>query len=74
MKTAAENEVGVAVSMTTNKRVKIQLRLSNTEAEATSWSEIHTDRIPNQLEKDFLFHFERSDEFQEGILHPLGQV
>jgi hypothetical protein len=50
MKTAAEEEVYGAVNMTADKREEFQVRLSDAETEATTWSIADTDRIVSQLE------------------------
>jgi hypothetical protein len=52
MKTAAEEEVYRAGNMTTDKRAEFQVRLSEAETEATTWSIADTDRIVSQLERE----------------------
>jgi hypothetical protein len=52
MKTAAEEEVYGAVNMTADKREEFQVRLSDAETEATTWSIADTDRIVSQLERE----------------------
>jgi len=52
LKTAAEEEAWGAVNMTTDKRVKFQVCLSNAEIEATTCSIADTDHIVNQLDKE----------------------
>jgi hypothetical protein len=52
MKTAAEQEIYVAVNMSTDKYVEFQVRLSNAKSEATTWSMAHTDHIVSQLERE----------------------
>jgi len=52
MKTAAEEEVYGAANITADKRVEFQVRQSDAETEATSWSIADTDPIGNQLEKE----------------------
>jgi len=38
--------------MTTDKRLQFQIRLSDAEAEATTWSLAGTARVTNQLERE----------------------
>jgi len=52
IKTAAEEEVYGAVNMTLNKRVEFQVRLSDAETEATTWSLADIDCIVSQLERE----------------------
>jgi len=52
MKTAAEEEVNGAVNMTADKPVEFQVRLSDAETEATTWSMADTVRIVSQLERE----------------------
>jgi len=52
IKTAAEEEVYGAINMTADKRVEFQVRLSDAETEATTWSLADIDRIVSQLERE----------------------
>jgi len=52
IKTAPEEAVYEAVNMTANKRVEFQVRLSDAETEATTWSIADKDCIANQLERE----------------------
>jgi len=52
MKTAADEQVYVAVKMTTKKGVEFQVRLFDAETEATTWSIADTDCIVSQLERE----------------------
>jgi len=52
MKTAAEDEVYGAANMTTDKRLQFQIRLSNAETDATTWSLADTECVTNQLERE----------------------
>jgi len=52
IETAAEEEVYRAVNMTADKRVEFQVRLSDAETEATTWSLADIDRIVSQLERE----------------------
>jgi hypothetical protein len=52
MKTAAEEEVYGSVNMTGDKWEEFQVRLSDTETEATTWSITDKDRIVSQLESE----------------------
>jgi len=52
LKTAAEEEAYGAVNMTTDKRLQFQVRLSDAETEATTWSMPDTDHVVNQLERE----------------------
>jgi hypothetical protein len=52
MKTAAEEEVYGAVNIAADKRVEFQVRLSDAETEATTWSIVDMDRIVRQLERE----------------------
>jgi len=52
MKTAAGDEVYRAGNMTPDKRFEFQVRLSDDETEATTWSISDTDCIGYQLEKE----------------------
>jgi len=52
MKTAAEEGVYKPVNMTADKCVEFQVRLSDVETEATTWSMADTDRIVSQLERE----------------------
>jgi hypothetical protein len=38
--------------MTTDKQLQFQVRLSNNETEATTWSFARTERVTNQLERE----------------------
>ena len=50
--TAAEEKAYGAANMTTDKRVQFQIRLSDAETEATTWSMADTERVTNQLERE----------------------
>jgi len=52
IKTVAEEEVYGAANMNTDKPVEFQVRLSDAETEATTWSIANTDRIANQQERE----------------------
>ena len=52
MKTAAEDEVYGAANMTADKRLQFQIRLSDAETDATTWSLADTERVTNQLERE----------------------
>ena len=52
MKTAAKEEIYGAVNMTATKRVEIQVCLSDSETEATTWSIADRDCIVSQLERE----------------------
>jgi hypothetical protein len=52
MKIAAEEEVYGAVNMTADNCEEFQVRLSETETEATAWSIADKDRIVSQLERE----------------------
>jgi len=52
MKAAAEDKAYCAANMTTNKRLQFQIRLSDAETEATTWSLADTERVTNQLERE----------------------
>ena len=45
MKTAAEDEADGAGIMSDDKRLRFEIRLSNTEIEANTWSLADTERI-----------------------------
>jgi len=49
MKSTVEEEVYGMVTMTTDKHVEFQFRLSNAETEATTCSIAATDRIVRQM-------------------------
>jgi len=51
-KTAAEDEANGAANMTANKRLQFQIRLSDAETEATTWSLAGMERVTNQLERE----------------------
>ena len=48
---AAEDEAYGAANMTTEKRLQFQIRLSDAETEATTWSLADIQRVTNQLER-----------------------
>ena len=52
MKAAAEDEAYGAANMTADKRLHVQIRLSDAETEATTWSLADTERVTNQLERE----------------------
>ena len=52
MKTAAEEEVYGAINMTADEREDLQVRLSDAETEATTWSIADTERVTIQLERE----------------------
>jgi hypothetical protein len=52
MKTNAKEAVDGAVNMTADKRVPLQVHLSDAETEATPWSMADTDRIVSLLERE----------------------
>jgi hypothetical protein len=52
MKTPAEDEVYGAANMTADKRLQFQIRLSDAETEATTWSLADTERVIIQLERE----------------------
>jgi hypothetical protein len=52
MKTSAEDEAYGAVNMAADKSVQFQVRLSDVEIEATTWSIADPDRVVNQLERE----------------------
>jgi len=52
MKTAGEEEAYGAVNMTANTRLQFQVRLSDAETEATTWSMADTDHIVSQLARE----------------------
>jgi len=54
MKAAAEDEAYRAVNMTTDKRLQFQIRLSDAETDATTWSLADTERVTIQLETEIL--------------------
>jgi hypothetical protein len=45
MNTAAENKAYMAANTTANKRQQVQIRLSDAETEATSWSFADTEWV-----------------------------
>ena len=51
-KAAAEDKAYGEAYMTTDKRLQFQIRLSDAEAEATTWSLAGTARVTNQLERE----------------------
>jgi len=52
MKTAAEDEAYGAANMTADKQLQFQIRLSNADTEATTWSLADTERVTIQLERE----------------------
>jgi len=52
MKAATEDEAYGAANMTANKRLQFQIRLSDAETEATTWSLADTERVTNKLERE----------------------
>ena len=52
MKAAAEDEAYGAANITADKRLQFQIRLSNAETAATTWSLADTERVTNQLERE----------------------
>jgi hypothetical protein len=52
MKAAAEDEAYGAVTMTADKRLQFQIRLSDAETEATTWSLADMERVTNKLERE----------------------
>jgi len=52
MKTVAKDEVYGAVTVTADKGVEFQIRLSNAETKATTWSVTYMDRIVSHLERE----------------------
>jgi len=52
MKTAAEDEVYGAANMTADKRLQFQIRLSDAETDATTWSLADTERVTNQMGRE----------------------
>jgi hypothetical protein len=52
MKTEAEDEIYGAANMTADKRLQFQIRLSDAETDATTWSLAGTERVTNQLERE----------------------
>jgi len=52
MKTAVEDEAYWAANMTADKRLPFQVRLSDAESEATTWSLADPERVTNQLERE----------------------
>jgi len=52
METAAEDEAYGVANMTADKRRQFQVRPSNAETEAATWSLADTDRDTNQLERE----------------------
>jgi len=52
MKTGAEDEAYGAGNITAAKRLQCQIRLSNAEREAITWSLANTERVTNQLESE----------------------
>jgi len=52
MKTAAEDEAYGAANITADKRLQFQVRLSDAETEATTWSLAYMERVTNQLERE----------------------
>jgi hypothetical protein len=52
MKAAAEDEAYAAANMTADKQLQFQIRLSDAETEATTWSLADTERVTNQLERE----------------------
>jgi len=51
-KIAAEDEAYGAAYMTAYKRPQFQIRLSEAETEATTWSLADTEHVTNQLERE----------------------
>jgi hypothetical protein len=52
MKAVAEDEAYGAANMTAYKRLQFQIRLSDAETEATTWSLAAIERVTNQLERE----------------------
>jgi hypothetical protein len=52
MKAPAEDEVYGAANITADKRLQFQIRLSDAETEATTWSLADTERVIIQLERE----------------------
>jgi len=52
IKTAAEDEIYGAANMTADKRLQFQIRLSNAETDATTWSLADTECVTTQLERE----------------------
>jgi len=52
MKAATEDEAYGAANMTADKQLQFQIRLSDAEAEATTWSFANTEQVTNQLERE----------------------
>jgi len=52
MKTAAKDEAYGGANMTTDKAMQFQIRLSDAETEATTWSLADTERVTSQLERE----------------------
>jgi len=52
MKTAADDEAYRAANMTADKPLPFQVRLSDAETEATTWSLADTKRVTSQLERE----------------------
>ena len=52
METAAEDEAYGVANMTADKRRQFQVRPSNAETEAATWSVADTEHITNRLERE----------------------
>jgi hypothetical protein len=52
MKAAAEDDAYRVANMTADNRLQFQIRLSDTETEATTWSLADTEQVTNQLERE----------------------
>ena len=52
LKTAAEDKAYRAANMTADKRLQFQIRLSDAETEATTWSLADMERVTDQLERE----------------------
>jgi len=52
MKTAAEHEAYRAPNMTTYMRLHFDIRLSDAETDAITWSLADTEQVTNQLERE----------------------
>jgi len=51
MKTAANDKAYEMANMSSNKRLQFQVRLSDAETEATTWSLADTEQVTNQLDR-----------------------
>jgi len=52
MKAATQDQAYRAANMTANKRLQFQIRLSDAETEATTWSLADMEQVTNQLERE----------------------